>query len=136
MKLTLIEYFQGDDVLLPFNYYDIWVDNKAVGKISLRFGNNFHSYYNGHVGFEIFPEHQGNNYAYEAMRLLMNEARDYNIVKILLTCDESNKTSKHIFEKLGARYIETTKIPEACFFYKPNIESYLIYELFLTKLDK
>ena len=52
LVLKIIEKNPGDDKMIPFYYYDIFQksDMSAVGKISVRIGNNFHSYYNGHIG--------------------------------------------------------------------------------------
>lgn len=44
INLRISQKYQGDDELLPFYYYDICVGDIAVGKISVRIGNNYHSY--------------------------------------------------------------------------------------------
>ena len=125
--LKLIENNSGNGDILPFHYYDIMHNNTPVGKISLRFGNNFHSYYNGHVGFEVYPAHRGCNFAYEACVLVLEIAKEHGIDSLYLTCAQSNKASRRIFEKLGADYVETAAIPQECFFYRNGIEDYAIY---------
>ena len=129
IKLRLIEENLGDEEILPFHYFDIVCAGITVGKISLRFGDNFHSYYNGHVGFEIFQEYTGNNYAFQATLLILDVAKKHGMSRLYLTCKQSNMASKRIFEKLGADFIEVTKIPENCFFYWDGIEDYAIYRL-------
>ena len=54
--LKITQKYSGDDEMIPFHYYDIIrkTDRVTVGKISIRSGNNFHSYYNGHIGYEVF----------------------------------------------------------------------------------
>ncbi len=51
--LKVTQKYSGDDEIIPFYYYDIIrkADGVTVGKISIRIGNNFHSYYNGHIGY-------------------------------------------------------------------------------------
>lgn len=53
--LKITQKYSGDNEMIPFYYYDIIrkVDNVTVGKISIRISNNFHSYYNGHIGYEV-----------------------------------------------------------------------------------
>ena len=129
IKLSLVEKNPGNNEMLPFHYFDILKQDTVVGKISLRFGNNFHSYYNGHVGFEIFPEYQGNNYAFQGLKLVVDIAKQHEINELYLTCKQSNIASRKIFEKIGANLLEIAKIPESCFFYRAGIEDYAIYRL-------
>jgi len=131
ISLQLIEENPGNGEILPFHYFDIMRGDVCVGKISLRFGDNFSSYYNGHVGFEVFPEYRGNNYAYRAMLLLLDIAKTHGINQIYLTCKKSNNASRRIFEKLNATFIEETPIPRECFFYRPGIEDHVVYSLTL-----
>jgi tagatose 1,6-diphosphate aldolase len=129
IKLHLTEKNPGDEHMLPFHYFDIVRTDAVVGKVSLRFGNNFHSYYNGHVGFEIYPEYRGNNYAFQAVTQILDVAKKHGMDEIYLTCKQSNAASRRIFDKLGAEFIEVVKIPPECFFYRDGIEEYTIYRL-------
>ena len=132
ISLQLIEKYPGDEVILPFYYFDIIKKPEIhLGKISIRFGDSFQSYYNGHVGFEIFEEFRGNNYAYQATLLILDKAKSEGMNRLYLTCKESNGASRRIFEKLGANFIEITAIPTECFFYRHGIEDYAIYMLSL-----
>ena len=129
IRLDLIEQNSGNDAMLPFDYYNIIAGDIPVGKISIRYGDNFHSYYNGHIGFEVFESHRGSNYAYSASIIVLGIAKNKGISKIFLTCRESDTASKRIFDKLGASFIEVVKIPIECFFYYDGIEDYAIYRL-------
>lgn len=40
-------------------------DNATVSKIIIRIGNIFHSYYNGHIGYEVSKACRGDGYAYK-----------------------------------------------------------------------
>ncbi len=53
MTLRIIEKKEAGRVQLPYYYYEILVDNVPVGKIRIRIGDNFHTYYNGHIGYEV-----------------------------------------------------------------------------------
>ena len=129
ITLKISQKNKGDDELLPFYYYDIFVGNTAVGKISIRIGSNYHSYYNGNIGYEIDKEYRGNSYAYKACKLVLQVAKAHRMKELILTCDESNIASYKTIEKLGAQLIETVKPPEDYFAYRENMENQRIYKL-------
>ena len=133
ITLKISQKYRGDDELLPFYYYDIYVDETVVGKISIRIGNNYHSYYNGNIGYEIDKEYRGNNYAYKACKLVLQVAKAHGMGELVLTCDESNIASYKTIEKLGAQLIEIVKPPEDYFAYRENMEKQRIYKLCLEK---
>lgn len=133
ITLKISQKYQSDDELLPFYYYDIYVDETVVGKISIRIGNNYHSYYNGHIGYEIDKEYRGSNYAYKASKLVLQVAKVHGMNELILTCDESNIASYKTIEKLGAELIEIVKPPKDYFAYRENMEKQRIYKLCLEK---
>lgn len=131
ITLKICGKFQGNDVLLPYYYYDIYENecNNKIGKISIRIGDNYHSYYNGHMGYEINEAYRGNSYSYYAAMLVTVVAKAHKMKSLYITCRESNIASKKIIEKVGGKLQEITSIPTDCFFFKPNIEKYCIYSL-------
>lgn len=131
ISLKISQKYQGENELLPFYYYDIYVDEKVVGKISIRIGNNYHSYYNGNIGYEIDKEYRGSNYAYKASKLVLQVAKAHNMSELILTCDESNIASYKTIEKLGAELIEIVKPPKDYFAYREDMEKQRIYKLSL-----
>ena len=131
ITLRISQKYQGDNELLPFYYYDIYVDETVVGKISIRIGKNYHSYYNGNIGYEIDKEYRGNNYAYKACKLVLQVAKAHNMGELILTCDESNNASYKTIEKLGAELIEIVKPPKDYFAYREDMEKQRIYKLSL-----
>ena len=133
ITLKISQKYQGDNELLPFYYYDICVNSIVVGKISIRIGKNYHSYYNGHIGYEIDKEYRGNNYAYKACKLVLQVAKAHGMGELVLTCDESNIASYKTIEKLGAELIEIIKPPKDYFAYRENMEKQRIYKLCLEK---
>lgn len=133
ITLRLTEKFEGNsDGCLPFYYYDIF-ENFAgdfAGKISIRIGDNPpHSYFNGHIGYEIEENKRGHGYAEKACRLVLPIALAHGMSRIYITCEESNAASKRTAEKLGAKLIETVPVSKAVFFFYDGIEDYCIYEL-------
>lgn len=133
IALKISQKYDGDDELLPFYYYDIYVKDTAVGKISIRIGNNYHSYYNGNIGYEVDKLHRGNNYAYKACKLVLQVAKAHGMNELILTCDESNIASYKTIEKLGSDLIEIVKPPKDYFAYRENMEKQRIYKLQLSE---
>ena len=106
-----------------------------VGKISIRIGSNFHSYYNGNIGYEIFSEYRGNHYSCEAVKLLFKVAKAHKMPELIITCAQSNAASIKIIERLEGINKKIVKIPKECFFYYDKIEDYCIYTLPLSELE-
>lgn len=134
--LKITQKYSGDDEMTPFYYYDIIrkADSATVDKISVRIGNNFHSYYNGHIGYEIFKEYRGNRYAYKASMMVLDVARFHDMEFIYLTCDESNTASYKTIEKLGAELVEICDVPREYFGWHKNIEKQRVYKLDLEMI--
>ena len=129
MTLKIIEKSEGTAELLPFYYYDIFVDEVPVGKISIRIGDNFHSYYNGHIGYEIDEGARGNGYARRACELVLDGARFHGMTRLYLTCDEDNTASYRTIEKLGGSLLEICDVPrEYCAWYE-GIPRHRVYQL-------
>ncbi|MGN0688608.1 MAG: GNAT family N-acetyltransferase [Oscillospiraceae bacterium] len=131
--LKITQKYSGDDEMIPFYYYDIIrkADSATVGKISVRIGNNFHSYYNGHIGYEIFKEYRGNDYAYMASLIVLHVARFHGMDFIYLTCDKSNIASYKTIEKLGAELVEICDVPREYLGWREGMERQRVYKLCL-----
>ena len=130
LTLKIAQKHPGDGKMLMFYYYDIINPaNQIVGKISVRIGHNFHSYYNGHIGYEIFEEYRGSGYACKACRLALDVARFHNMDFIYLACAESNIASYKTIEKLGAELVEICDVPREYFAWREGMERRRIYKL-------
>lgn len=129
MTLRITEKREAGRVELPFYYYDIYVDNVAVGKISIRIGDNFHTYYNGHIGYEIDRPARGHGYACAACRLVLDVARFHGMSSLYITCEEDNIASYRTIEKLGARLLEICTVPREYFAWYEGIPRHRIYQL-------
>ena len=129
MTLRIIEKKEGGRVQLPYYYYDIFVCGAPVGKISIRIGDNFHTYYNGHIGYEIDPEFQGHGYARRACELVLDVARAHGMSRLYVTCAEDNAPSYRTIEKLGAELLEICEIPREYFAWYEGIPRHRVYQL-------
>ncbi len=121
--------YLGDKDLLPFYYYDIFLNDRFIGKISMRIGSNFNSYYNGNIGYEIEEKFRGNSYSFKACKLVIPIAKAHRMSEIILSCDDDNIASYKTIEKLGSELIEIIKPPEQYFAYRTNMKKQRIYRL-------
>lgn len=135
IELRLIDTYEEKNGALPFYWWDIILksENKSIGKISFRIGHNYHSYFNGNIGYEIDEDYRGNHYSLLACQLVLPIAKHYNMDKIYLTCNYDNVASYKIIEKLGASLIEETVPPKDYIFYFDGIKKHKIYELEIKK---
>lgn len=131
MGLKLIEFNQGNETEIPYYWYEIVPKtlNKPVGKISIRLGNNYHSYYNGHIGYEVDEEYRGHGFSYQAAKMVLPVAKAYGMEHIYLVCDEDNVASYKTIEKLGAEIVELVVPPKDYFGWYEGIPVQRIYKL-------
>ena len=131
LKLRLIDTYEGKNGALPFYWWDIILksENVKIGKISFRIGHNYHSYYNGNVGYEIDEAYRGKNYSFLACKLILQVAKYHNMDKIYFSCNYDNIASYKIIEKLSAKLVEEVVPPKDYIFYYDGIKKHKIYEL-------
>lgn len=131
LRLRVIAKEQGNGNEIPFYWYEILrkPDMTPVGKISIRIGQNYHSYYNGNIGYEVDEPYRGNHYAREAAELVLKVARYHGMERIYITCEEDNTASYRTIESLGADLKEIAEIPQDYFGWYEGIPRYRIYEL-------
>lgn len=129
--LKIIDKNLGNKNEIPYYYYDIYLTNTTtqIGKISIRIGHNYHSYFNGNIGYEINENFRGNSFASEAVRLVLKIAKYHQMNYLILTCEESNVASYKSIEKLGAKLVEVITPPKDYIFYYEGIDPYRIYRL-------
>lgn len=131
IALKIIEKNQGNIDELPYYYYDIYLADRniQIGKISIRIGHNYDSYFNGNIGYEINEEFRGNNFAFQAMKLVINVAKYHQMTYLILTCEETNIPSYKSIEKLGGQLVEIEIPPKDYIFYSGQMEAHRIYRL-------
>lgn len=131
MTLQIIEKAPFGPDKLPFYYYNILVNDVPVGKISIRIGTNFHTYYNGNVGYEVDQSHRGHGYACRACRMVLDIARYHNMTSLYLTCAEGNIASCRTIEHLGGSLLEICEVPQEYFAWREGMERQRVYRLAL-----
>lgn len=131
LTLKLIETCVGDEKVIPFYYYDIYLNSisSPIGKISVRIGYNEHSYFNGNVGYEIDEFFRGNGYAKLAVMMTYEIAKFHGMTHLIVSCDEDNYPSKNVIKKLGGIHIETIMPPKNYVFYYEGIPKHSIYRI-------
>jgi len=81
----------------------IW-DGSFCGYITLRYltgTTQLPLHVPGHVGYSIVPWKQGRGYATQALRLLLQVAKEAGFTSISIVCNEDNLASKRVIEKAG-----------------------------------
>lgn len=133
LTLKLVETFFGDDKIIPFYYFDIYLNenDNPIGKISIRIGHNEHSYYNGNLGYEIDEDFRGKGYAKEAVLMIYDIARYHGMSYLYVSCNNDNLPSKKVINKLGGLHLEDVFPPKSYVFYYDNMPMQSIYLLAL-----
>lgn len=110
MQLKLIDYIDKNlpKGFTPYYLFSIVVDEKEVGRITLRKGSRQEHYFDGHIGYHIEPEYRGHHYAGQAC-LLLQEMMGFQ--EVILTCDPDNVASLKTIQGLGAVFLERKVIP-------------------------
>ena len=80
-------------------------DNKLIGMIDLRLGlNDYLRNFGGHIGYSIRPTERKKGYNKINLYLVLQEARRYNLDKVLITCADSNDGSRKTILSLGGKF--------------------------------
>ena len=85
---------------------------RAVGYVSLRFGESPELYYLGHVGYRVDEPSRGHGYAGKAVRLVLPLARERGFHSLVITTDPDNAASRITCERLGCVLERTVPVPE------------------------
>ena len=91
--------------ILP--YEDFWLleDDLWIGLLTIRLQINeqfLHS--GGHIGYVIRPSKRRCGYGTTLLRLGLEKACERGLSRVLLTCDESNTSSRKIIETNGGQF--------------------------------
>ncbi len=77
-------------------------DGKVVGCIELRHTlNESLAVIGGHIGYSVVPQERNKGYAIIMLKLILKEAKNIGLEKVLLTCDTDNVASCKTIEKCG-----------------------------------
>lgn len=116
---------------VPSYFFDICDlrTNEILGRCDLRIGHNENIYYAGNIGYFVHEAHRGNHYALKASRLLLPLAKKHGLEKIIITCNPENLPSRRTCELLGAKYVETVRLPSHNELYQLGERKKCIYEM-------
>lgn len=115
IQLVLERTAEGDvakNLVPAYHFFICDLNGNKMGKIDLRIGYNDKLYYGGHVGYTVFPEFRGNNYAGKACLLLFRLAKKHDMKYLYITCNPENLASKKTCEYAGGKLIETVELPK------------------------
>jgi tagatose 1,6-diphosphate aldolase len=85
---------------------------ERLGLIRLRVGPTRALRCPGQIGYEVDEPHRGQRYAARSCRLLLPFALTHGLTAVWLTVDPRNFASQRTCEIIGARYVETVRIPK------------------------
>jgi len=79
-----------------------------LGSIALRHELNDHLLeVGGHIGYSVRPGARGHGIAQEALRQMLEVARERGLEQVLVTCSETNPASARVIEANGGVYEDT-----------------------------
>jgi predicted acetyltransferase len=98
---------------VPAYKYPIFLNNteEQIGIIDLRIGFNEGIYYGGNIGYTIFEQYRGSNFALKACLLIKQVATSFDMDKVYITCNPDNIGSRKTCEKLGLHLVEIADLP-------------------------
>ena len=89
-----------------YTCYVFIVSDKIVGVGSIRHHlNEYLEKFGGHIGYSIRPTERKKGYGSKSLELLINQAKEMNIEKILITCNINNIGSKKVIENNNGKFI-------------------------------
>lgn len=96
------------------DYFWITDADQVVGFIAFRRElNDWLRSYGGHIGYSVRPSRRREGIASEALRLVLDRAREAGYDRVMLTCDDDNAGSYRTIEGAGGVLHDTIDAPEA-----------------------
>lgn len=113
----------------PMYIYAIHCAEIEVGEISLKPAYNRFTYYTGHVGFWIEEPYRQKGIATLACGALIQLAKMHHMPFLHLSYENGNIPSSRVCQKLKARFIRTTELPDSINWREPDRRLETIYRL-------
>jgi predicted acetyltransferase len=80
-------------------------DGEFIGRLEFRHELNDHLLeIGGHIGYSIRPSRRREGWGKRILELGVQKAREYDMDRVLLTCDPDNVASRKIIEKNGGKF--------------------------------
>lgn len=131
--LKCVEHYQEDEAKKRVPSYEFEITEKnsgtVFGEISLRLGFNDNLYYGGHIGYSVGSEYRNMGVATAACGIILELVKAHGFRRVIITNDYTNKASKRVCEKIGARLIRIARLPEWHVLYIEGQRFVNIYEL-------
>ncbi len=92
------------DKRVPETEYWLFRDGKMVASCRLRHHlNETLKQHGGHIGYDVRPSERGKRYAGRMLAMVLEEARQMGLHRVMLTCDKDNVASARTIVKNGGR---------------------------------
>ena len=106
---------------------------QTMGTIRLRIGSAVKLRFPGHIGYEVKKRFRGRRFAARACRLLLPLAFAHDLNAVWLTVDPNNIPSLRTCAIIGAKYVETVRLPKDHAMYEHGARYRRRYRLEISK---
>jgi predicted acetyltransferase len=90
-------------------YWMLRSDRRLIGEASLRHRlTPALEDFGGHIGYAIRPSDRNKGYGTNLLRLMLRQAQQAGIHRVLITCDPANVSSVRVIEKNGGNLASQT----------------------------
>ncbi|MBQ1358539.1 MAG: GNAT family N-acetyltransferase, partial [Oscillospiraceae bacterium] len=98
-------------------------DGKVIGALQIRhYLKGDFALYAGHIGYSVRPSQRRKGYGTQMLRLALQRCRDMGIDRVMISCVDTNETSRRTILKCGGAFDSTYYYSAA----DQTIEKYLI----------
>jgi predicted acetyltransferase len=116
LELVLVRKTPADPVkrFVPAYEFEMRRTGKpsAMGSLWLRIGAAARLRYQGQLGYEVKKKFRGHRYAARSCKLILALAYAHGLRAVWLTVDPRNIPSQKTCKIIGAKYVETVRIPK------------------------
>lgn len=106
--------------------------NTKIGNIDIRIYDNENVCYFGNIGYKIYENFRGNNYAAKSCKIIKKVALAHGMHTLIITCNSNNIPSRKTCEKIGAKLIKIITFPPNNKILKDGERQRYVYEWVLS----